>query len=174
MAIIWVGLIWKNLPQEVLSVWLGVMILLFLYLGYMALQAAIEDRRTAARASAILAIVGVVNIPIIHYSVEWWNTLHQPATGRKTPNADPRRVDAQLSRVPSQPAHRALGVLDARVGRHAMPRLDAIVGPGRDHALSGEPFFTHIDATSQLCRQCHDHYAPADNETDNGHFRKKS
>jgi heme exporter protein C len=58
----------------------SVLILLFLYLGYMALQAAIEDRRTAARASAILAIVGVVNIPIIHYSVVWWNTLHQGPT----------------------------------------------------------------------------------------------
>ena len=59
------------------------LILLFLYLGYMALQAAIEDPRTAARASAILALVGVVNIPIIHYSVEWWNTLHQGATVTK-------------------------------------------------------------------------------------------
>ena len=59
------------------------LILLFLYLGYMALQAAIEDRRTAARASAILAIVGVVNIPIIHYSVEWWFTLHQGPTVTK-------------------------------------------------------------------------------------------
>jgi heme exporter protein C len=56
------------------------LILLFLYLGVIALHGAIEDRRTAARAVAILALVGVVNIPIIHYSVEWWNTLHQPAT----------------------------------------------------------------------------------------------
>lgn len=56
------------------------LILLFLYLGIIALYGAIEDRRVAARAVSILAIVGVVNIPIIHYSVEWWNTLHQPAT----------------------------------------------------------------------------------------------
>jgi len=56
------------------------LILLFLYLGYLALQSAIEDRRAAARAGAVLAIVGVVNIPIIHYSVEWWSTLHQGAT----------------------------------------------------------------------------------------------
>lgn len=56
------------------------LLLLFLYLGYTALQAAIDDRRAAARAGAVLAIVGVVNIPIIHYSVEWWSTLHQPAT----------------------------------------------------------------------------------------------
>jgi len=59
------------------------LILLFLYLGYIALQAAIEDRRAAARAGAVLAIVGVVNIPIIHYSVEWWSTLHQGATVTK-------------------------------------------------------------------------------------------
>lgn len=59
------------------------LILLFLYLGYMALQAAIEDRRTAARAGAILALVGVINIPIIHYSVEWWSTLHQGPTVSK-------------------------------------------------------------------------------------------
>ena len=59
------------------------LILLFLYFGYMALQSAIEDQRSADRASGLLAIVGVVNIPIIHYSVEWWNTLHQGATVAK-------------------------------------------------------------------------------------------
>ena len=59
------------------------LILLFLYLGYMALQSAIEERRTAARAGAVLALVGVVNIPIIHYSVVWWNTLHQGPTVTK-------------------------------------------------------------------------------------------
>lgn len=66
------------------------LILLFLYLGFIALQTAIEDPRAAARASAILAIVGVVNIPIIKYSVDWWNTLHQPATVSKmgTPSID--------------------------------------------------------------------------------------
>jgi len=59
------------------------LILLFLYLGFIALQASIEDPRNAARAGAILALVGVVNIPIIHYSVEWWSTLHQGATVTK-------------------------------------------------------------------------------------------
>lgn len=59
------------------------LLLLFLYLGVMALYNAIEDKRTAARAVAILALVGVVNIPIIHYSVEWWNTLHQGPTVTK-------------------------------------------------------------------------------------------
>ncbi|MGQ0384400.1 MAG: heme ABC transporter permease [Gammaproteobacteria bacterium] len=56
------------------------LILLFLYLGYMALRASIDDRDRADRASAVLAVVGVVNLPIIHYSVYWWNTLHQGAT----------------------------------------------------------------------------------------------
>jgi heme exporter protein C len=59
------------------------LILLFLYLGYVALVTAIEDTRTAARAGAVLILVGVVNIPIIHYSVEWWNTLHQGPTVTK-------------------------------------------------------------------------------------------
>ena len=59
------------------------LILLFLYLGVIGLHNAIEDKRVAARAVAILAIVGVVNIPIIHYSVEWWNSLHQGPTVTK-------------------------------------------------------------------------------------------
>ena len=56
------------------------LLLLFLYFGYLALRGAMETPQGAARAAAILAVVGVVNIPIIHFSVEWWNTLHQPAT----------------------------------------------------------------------------------------------
>lgn len=56
------------------------LILLFLYLGVIALYHAFDDQKTAAKAAGILAIVGVINIPIIHYSVEWWNTLHQGAT----------------------------------------------------------------------------------------------
>jgi len=53
------------------------LVLLFLYLGYMGLRAGIEDPQRADRASAVLAVVGVVNVPIIHYSVTWWNSLHQ-------------------------------------------------------------------------------------------------
>jgi heme exporter protein C len=56
------------------------LILLFLYAGVMALRSSIDDRERADRAAGVLAIVGVVNLPIIHYSVYWWNTLHQPAT----------------------------------------------------------------------------------------------
>jgi heme exporter protein C len=56
------------------------LILLFLYIGYMALRGAFDNPVSGAKAAAILALVGVVNIPIIHFSVEWWNTLHQPAS----------------------------------------------------------------------------------------------
>ena len=53
---------------------------MFLYFGFMALQAAIDDPRRADKAGAVLALVGVVNIPIIYFSVKWWNTLHQGAS----------------------------------------------------------------------------------------------
>jgi heme exporter protein C len=56
------------------------LLLLFLYAGVMALRSSIDDRDRADRASAVLAIVGIVNLPIIHYSVYWWNTLHQGST----------------------------------------------------------------------------------------------
>jgi heme exporter protein C len=55
-------------------------LLLFLFLGYLALRGAFEDRDKADKVTAILAVVGVVNVPIIHYSVEWWNSLHQGPT----------------------------------------------------------------------------------------------
>ncbi len=58
----------------------SVLVLFFLYLGYMALWQAIEDQAKAGKAAAILALVGFVNVPIIKFSVEWWNTLHQPAS----------------------------------------------------------------------------------------------
>src|SRR5204862_231831 len=53
------------------------LILLFLYFGFIALQASIDDPRRADKAGAVLAIVGAVNVPIIYFSVKWWNTLHQ-------------------------------------------------------------------------------------------------
>ena len=56
------------------------LLLLFLYFGYMALRSAIDDMAKADKASAVLAIVGAVNVPIIHYSVVWWNSLHQGQT----------------------------------------------------------------------------------------------
>ena len=56
------------------------LILLFLYLGYLALQSSIADHRRADKACAVIAVVGVVNVPIIYFSVRWWNTLHQGAS----------------------------------------------------------------------------------------------
>ncbi|PKH24474.1 heme ABC transporter permease [Enterobacterales bacterium CwR94] len=57
------------------------LVLLFLYIGAIALWQAFDDRRMAGRAASILILVGVVNLPIIHYSVQWWNTLHQGSSG---------------------------------------------------------------------------------------------
>lgn len=70
------------------------LVLLFLFIGYIALSSAIEDRRTASRASAVLALIGVINLPIIHFSVEWWNTLHQGSTVSKLgrPSIDTRML----------------------------------------------------------------------------------
>ncbi|MEQ9574254.1 MAG: heme ABC transporter permease [Rhodospirillales bacterium] len=58
----------------------SVLVLFFLYLGYMALNSAFDDPQRGSKASAILAMVGFVNVPIIKFSVDWWNTLHQPAS----------------------------------------------------------------------------------------------
>ena len=58
----------------------SMLILFFLYLGHMALTTAFDDPNRGARAGAVLALVGVVNLPIIKFSVDWWNTLHQPAS----------------------------------------------------------------------------------------------
>jgi len=81
---LWTGSLWGRPTWGTYWVWdarlTSELVLLFLYLGFMALQAAIDDPRRADRAGAVLAIVGVVNIPIIHYSVVWWNTLHQGAS----------------------------------------------------------------------------------------------
>ena len=59
------------------------LVLFFLYLGYMSLRGAFEDLNKADRASGLLAVVGVINLPIIHYSVVWWSSLHQGPTIKK-------------------------------------------------------------------------------------------
>ena len=83
---LWTGSFWGKPMWGTWWVWdariTSELILLFLYLGYMALHSAIDDPRRGDRASGILLLVGVVNIPIIYYSVQWWNTLHQGATIR--------------------------------------------------------------------------------------------
>jgi len=60
----------------------SMLVMFFLYLGVIALYNAIEDRRAAARAACFLALIGVVNVPIVHFSVDWWNSLHQGETIR--------------------------------------------------------------------------------------------
>ena len=74
------------------------LILFFLYVGFIALQAAIDDPRRADKAGAILALVGVVNVPIIYFSVIWWNTLHQGSS-------------VSLTRSPSMAQTMLLGML---------------------------------------------------------------
>lgn len=69
------------------------LVLLFLYLGVIGLYHAIEDRRQAARAAAFLALIGVVNLPIVHFSVKWWNTLHQGSTVKLF---GPSLIDARM------------------------------------------------------------------------------
>src|SRR3546814_19372349 len=74
------------------------LILLFLYIAFMALQSAIDDPRRADKAGAVLALVGVVNVPIIYFSVQWWNTLHQGAS-------------VSLTRAPSMATIMLVGML---------------------------------------------------------------
>jgi heme exporter protein C len=81
---LWTGALWGKPTWGTWWVWdarlTSELILLFLYFGFIALQAAIEDPRRADRAGAIIALTGVVNIPIIYFSVQWWSTLHQGAS----------------------------------------------------------------------------------------------
>ena len=81
---LWTGALWGKPTWGAWWVWdarlTSELLLLFLYLGFMALQAATDDPRRADRAGALLLLVGVINIPIIYFSVKWWNTLHQGST----------------------------------------------------------------------------------------------
>jgi len=79
----------------------SVLILLFLYLGFIALQSVIPEQKARERAGAILAIIGVINLPIIHYSVIWWNTLHQGPTLSKfaAPSIDPAMLYPLLAMI---------------------------------------------------------------------------
>ena len=81
---LWTGALWGKPTWGAWWVWdarlTSELVLLFLYIGYMSLHAAIDDPRRADRSAALLALVGVVNVPIIYFSVKWWNTLHQGAS----------------------------------------------------------------------------------------------
>jgi len=99
---LWTGAFWGRPTWGTWWVWdarlTSELVLLFLYVGFMALRASIEDPRRADKASAILAIVGVVNVPIIYFSVKWWNTLHQGAS-------------VSLTKAPSMASDMLLGML---------------------------------------------------------------
>jgi heme exporter protein C len=99
---LWTGALWGRPTWGAYWVWdarlTSELILLFLYLGFMALQAAIDDPRRSDRAGAVLAIVGAVNVPIIYFSVKWWNTLHQGAS-------------VSLTRAPSMASTMLTGML---------------------------------------------------------------
>jgi heme exporter protein C len=99
---LWSGALWGKPTWGTWWVWdarlTSELILLFLYLGFIALKASIADPARADRAGAILALVGVVNVPIIYFSVQWWNTLHQGAS-------------VSLTRAPSMAATMLAGML---------------------------------------------------------------
>ncbi len=96
---LWTGALWGKPTWGTWWVWdarlTSELILLFLYLGYIALVNAIDEPRRADQAGALLALVGAVNIPIIYFSVRWWNTLHQGATISAT--AAPKMASTMLT-----------------------------------------------------------------------------
>jgi len=85
---LWTGAFWGRPTWGTYWVWdariTSELVLLFLYFGFIALANAFEDPRRGDRAAALLAIVGIVNLPIIYFSVQWWNTLHQGSSVRLT------------------------------------------------------------------------------------------
>jgi heme exporter protein C len=95
---LWTGAFWGKPTWGTWWVWdarlTSELILLFLYLGYMALVTAIDDTRRADQAGALVAVVGAVNVPIIYFSVKWWNTLHQGAS--VSMNAAPKMASTML------------------------------------------------------------------------------
>ncbi|HKW36229.1 MAG TPA: heme ABC transporter permease CcmC [Burkholderiales bacterium] len=99
---LWTGSLWGRPAWGTWWVWdarlTSELVLLFLYFGFMALQAAIDDPRRADKAGAVLALVGVVDLPIIYFSVQWWNTLHQGAS-------------VSLARAPTMAATMLAGML---------------------------------------------------------------
>ncbi len=99
------GMLWGQPMWGTFWVWdarlTSVLILFFIYLGYIGLWVSIEDPSRASKAAAILALVGSVNLPIIHYSVDWWNTLHQPASLLRAdgPTIDPGMLPPLISLI---------------------------------------------------------------------------
>lgn len=96
---LWSGALWGKPTWGTWWVWdarlTSELILLFLYIGYMALTESIDDVRRADHAGALLALIGAVNVPVIYFSVQWWNTLHQGAT--ISMSAAPKMADTMLN-----------------------------------------------------------------------------
>ena len=96
---LWTGAFWGKPTWGTWWVWdarlTSYLILLFLYLGFIALTEAIDDARRADSAGALIAIVGAINVPVIYFSVKWWNTLHQGATISMT--AAPKMAHTMLT-----------------------------------------------------------------------------
>ena len=96
---LWTGALWGKPTWGAWWVWdarlTSELILLFLYLGYIALVESIDDTRRADHAGALLALVGAVNVPVIYFSVKWWNTLHQGASISMT--AAPKMANTMLT-----------------------------------------------------------------------------
>jgi len=96
---LWTGAFWGRPTWGAYWVWdarlTSTLILLFLYLGFIALRASIDDPRRADRAAALLALVGAINVPIIYFSVRWWNTLHQGSSISMT--AAPKMAHTMLT-----------------------------------------------------------------------------
>ena len=99
LVALWTGAFWGRPTWGTYWVWdarlTSTLILFFLYLGFIALRAAIDDPRRADRATALLALVGAINVPIIYFSVKWWNTLHQGASISLT--AAPKMAQTMLT-----------------------------------------------------------------------------
>lgn len=104
---LWTGALWGKPTWGAWWVWdarlTSELILLFLYLGVLSLHAAIDDPRRADRAAGLLALVGVVNVPVIYFSVKWWNTLHQGAS-------------VSLAKAPTMATPMLLGMLVMALG----------------------------------------------------------
>ena len=99
---LWTGALWGRPTWGTYWVWdarlTSQLLLQFLYFGFIALTSAIEDPRRADKAGAIIALVGVINVPVIYFSVKWWNTLHQGAS-------------VSLTKAPSMATTMLLGML---------------------------------------------------------------
>ena len=128
---LWTGAFWGKPMWGAWWVWdarlTSELILLFLYIGFLALHAAIDEPRRADKASGLLALVGVVNVPVIYFSVKWWNTLHQGAS-------------VSLTKAPAMAQTMLLGMLIMALAfwaysiAVAMVRLRAIILERESHS----------------------------------------